>query len=129
MSSSIVRMTSVCSLVLACILSTGCSMGIPGNGVLKTESRTVTEFEKVQGSGIGDIEIAFGDETSVEVTTDENLLEYVSTEVVDGTLKLKTTENISTTEGLKFSIVVPKLTEATVSGVGDIRIDQVKGDT
>ena len=79
---------------VACIpflLLAGCNFGLPGNGVSETQSRDVGAFESVSLLGLGDVEIRVGPDTSVEVTVDENLQEYVETTVEGGKLSIRAT--------------------------------------
>lgn len=116
-------------VILSASMLTGCSMGIPGNGIAKSETRVVTSFDKIRSSGIGELDIHYGDKNEVVVTVDENLMDYVTTEVEDGVLKLNTTESINTSLGLHFDITVTELSAVSLSGVGDLHLHEVRGDT
>lgn len=111
------------------LLSTGCNSGIPGNGISKSETRTVGTFDKIDARGIGEFHVHYGAQPEVVVTVDENLLEYITTEVEDGTLTLGTSEGISTKVGLKFDITVTELSEVQLSGVGDLKLDEARGES
>jgi hypothetical protein len=53
------------------------------------------------------------------------LLEFVTSEVVDGKLTLKVTENIRPTKNLEFEIVTDKLSEAEMSGAAVLKVDSI----
>lgn len=100
---------------------------IPGSGTDKTEDRPVSQFDKIDLSGFGTARIQFGSEPSLKVTCDDNLLEFIQTEVEDGTLKLEVVENIKPSNGIQFDIVVTELTSVGVSGAANVDIDSFRG--
>ncbi|MFO1065671.1 MAG: head GIN domain-containing protein [Pirellulales bacterium] len=90
---------------------------IPGSGTIKQETRTVTAFDSitVAGSGILIIESgATGPECTVEC--DDNLLEYIETEVKDGTLVVHHTKNIGPTQELALKIKSDHVKKVTLAG-------------
>lgn len=109
----------LCSLWLC----TGCNLlgkSIPGSGVIKRESRQVAEFSKVSfAAGSGDIQVIAGaEQAACEIECDDNLLQYVTTEVVGDELRirLRDTSLILPTKGLKLAIQVPKLSGVELAG-------------
>lgn len=93
-------------LALACILpATGCSIriggwklgssAIQGNGIVATEERVIDEFDSVDVSGALQIELSLGSDPTLSITADENLLEIIDTQVVDGKLIVTSTDSYS----------------------------------
>ena len=113
----------------ACTLFVGCSIGIQGNGVAATDTREVSDFEGVKASGVASVTITVGQPKSVTVNVDENLMEYVETTVENNQLVISTSKSISPSLGLKVEITVPTLSEASVSGVGDIKVVDAAGES
>ena len=74
------------------VVSSACSAILPGtingSGDIVTESRDVSGFDKVALAGFGDVTIEVGDEESLTVSTDDNIMPYVTTEVKNNTLVL-----------------------------------------
>ncbi|MEQ1906379.1 MAG: head GIN domain-containing protein [Pirellulaceae bacterium] len=109
----------VCALMIACA---GCDlrfMGGPkvvGSGVIKTETRTISDFERIEFKGGGKIEFAAGDATKCEVEIDDNILGLITTEVVDGTLVISNTESYQTSKGLTVRLATKSLTGVSISG-------------
>jgi len=56
------------------------------------------------------------------------VLEYVTSEVGNNTLRLKNTKNYSTTEPVKFKISVPDLDGLSVNGAGHIDVKGMNND-
>lgn len=122
------RLPALAILLSPLLMLTGCETGIPGNGIKKSEMRAVGTFHEIDTSGIGDLNIQFGDKTEVVVTTDENLLEYITAEVEDGRLKLGVSENISSRLGIHYDITVTELDQVALSGAGSIKLSGATGD-
>lgn len=95
---------------------------VKGNGKLTTESRTVTEFEKVGVAGSFDVLLVQGREGEITVEAEENLMQYIITEVKSGHLKIKTKKGISlrSTKGIKITVGYDDLNAVSLAGSGDI---------
>ena len=98
------------------VLATGCHLvGIQGNGHIKTDERPVSPFANIDVRGAFTIEWQSG-APSLRITTDENLLAYIDTNVSGDTLHLRTREQIRPTHGVKVFISSPTRTGARISG-------------
>lgn len=62
------------------------SSGRRGSGRERTEERSLESFHSVKVSGKVSAVVVIGDEPSITVSTDDNLLEFVRTEVRKGVL-------------------------------------------
>ncbi len=113
------------------LLASGCNVLQPrvsGSGVAQTEFRQVAPFNEIKLAGIGTVNVVAGQQQSLEVTTDDNLLSRVETEVENGRLKIKTNGNIRPRTGLVVNVAVPELAAAKVSGAGKLNVDGVQGE-
>lgn len=110
-------------------LLAGCSVfmsacmfiGIAGSGKIVTEPRTVSGFSAVSLSGSGRVVVEQTGTESLTVTTDDNLLPYIRTEVHGNTLELGTKDpmtNLNPTEDIVFKLTVKKLDDVRISGSG-----------
>ncbi|MEQ3691782.1 MAG: head GIN domain-containing protein [Flavobacterium sp.] len=80
----------------SCNLNANFGNGIDGSGNVITEKRNINqEFTKITASTGVNVIVEQGSPTEVEVETDDNLIEYVVTEVENGTLKVKIEGNIN----------------------------------
>ncbi len=70
--------------------SIGCgSPPVTGSGVPKSEDRNLSEsIQSISLYGIGQMKVIIGDQASLKVTADENMLQYVTSEVKDGRLSV-----------------------------------------
>jgi hypothetical protein len=111
----------VCS---ASALSGGCVIldAVDGSGKITTESRPVAGFSEVSLSGIGQAVIEQTGTESLTVTTDDNLLPYVRTEVRGSTLELALKDGMTSlrpSSGIVFHVTAKTLEHLRVSGSGE----------
>lgn len=136
-------LTLVMSLAIGCILlastATDALAGshgwfghknwLKGSGDLVTEERTTDEFSAIKVSGSFDIFVTIGEKQSIKVTFDDNLIEYVETEVRHGRLEISIDKSYSTRSRNRIDIVVPNLEEIYYSGSGDSEVSGLKGES
>lgn len=96
--------------------------GVQGSGVAATQSRVLGTFSSLDLAGSNDITVAVGGRQSVVVHADSNLLRYVTTRVVAGTLVIGTTGSFTTKSPMSVEISVPSLAAVTLSGSGEISV-------
>lgn len=102
---------------------------IKGSGVTKVEKREVSGFKKIEVSGAIEVEVTAQKDFSVDVEADDNLLEYVKTEVDGETLKIYTKSRIWKHNKIRVTISMPELTETEVSGASKITANNIKTDS
>src|SRR5215208_2068972 len=119
-------MRNLLLILLLTVLAAGCHHGmrtdITGSGKRAMEKRQVAAFTSISTEGAFNIEVACQKGPSLEVEGDDNVLEYVSTEVSNNVLRLKNTKGYSVGELVKVKISVPNLEALSVSGAGRIEI-------
>jgi len=71
--------------------------------------------------------VTVGGEQSVEVTGDDNLLEFIRTEVSDGELRISRARSLRTREPSSVTITVPSLEAVEVIGSGDAELRGMDG--
>jgi hypothetical protein len=115
-------------VLVACVaLAVGCRwMGIRGNGHIKTEERTIAAFAEIDAAGAFVIEWQSGP-PALHITTDENLLPYVESEVSGGTLRLRTHEQIWPTHGIRVLMSSQTKAGARISGAVRLTAKQLTG--
>lgn len=118
-------MKNLSILIAATLLVSSCNVingtGVTGNGNIRTEKRSPGNFNAVKTSGSIDVEINNGNAYSVAVENDDNLLQYVVTEVNDGTLNVRYKEGYSINDDhAKVYVTAPSLDKLSISGSGDI---------
>lgn len=101
---------------------------VEGSGVLKTEKREVPGFSKIDGSGAINVEIVIQNDFSVEVEADDNLLQYIKTEVSGDTLKIYSEGRISRKNPVNVKIGMPSIEGLEINGASKATAANIKGD-
>ena len=123
-------MKNLSIIAAAAILISSCNVingtGVTGNGNIRTEKRSTGNFNAVKASSSIDIEIKSGDAYSVSVENDDNILQYVVTDVNDGTLNVHYKDGYSiNNDHAKVYVTAPSLDKLSISGSGDIATTNV----
>lgn len=107
-----------------------------GNGVEGTEARDVGEFEGIVSQSQVDVMVTIGDEPSIEISCDENLLDDIETLRRDGDLVVRTRSQgvgrfvqIEPTLDCVAYVVVPDLERATSTGSSTMELEGEYGLT
>ena len=109
------------------LVSASCRWGgIMGNGHVITDNRPVSDFSEFQADGGFEIEWHNGP-PSLSITTDENLLRYISNENVDHQLRLHSRGNLWPTHHTKVSISSPSREGAKLTGAARLTANHLSG--
>lgn len=93
-----------------------CVDSIDGNGNVINETRKVSSFDKIDISGGYEVILNQGDIESLELEVDENLIEYITTEVKSNILYISSKELFGKAKSLKLYITVVDINYIDVSG-------------
>jgi hypothetical protein len=104
---------------------------IEGSGNVIEESRNVQGFNEISLRGFGDLIIEQGDKESLVVEAEDNLLAYIDTEVRGSTLIIDMEDGISfdSTEPIRYYLTVKDLREISISGFGNVDLDNLSTDS
>jgi len=100
-----------------------------GSGVPMTQSRDVTPFTSIELAGSNNLVVRVGEEQSVVVKADDNLIDRVTTQVQSGTLVIGNNGSFSTESPMSVDVTVPTLDALTLSGSGNIAIDGIEAES
>jgi Putative auto-transporter adhesin, head GIN domain len=116
------HMLTACALaVVALVGLSGCT-ALRGSGQVVTEDRPVSDVGTVQLSGIGRLEVTQGSPAKLTVETDDNLMQYVSTEVKGDRLIISVKSF-----GLPIALIEPSTTIIYRLQVSEPRALQLSG--
>ena len=119
--------TTIAFLAALLLVAAGCRWGgIMGNGHIVTENRSVTDFSEIEADGGFYIEWRNGP-PSLSITTDENLLRYISNENVYHRLRLHSRGNLWPTHHISVAISSPTRTGARLTGAARLTASQLTG--
>jgi len=118
--------------LLLLLVATGCHHGrfteIKGNGKRELQKRQVAPFTSISTNGAFTIEVICQKDLSLEIEGDENVLDFVKTEVGNNILRLENRQNYSTSEPIRVRISVPNLEGLSVNGAGHIDVKGMKNE-
>lgn len=118
-------------LALAAILTvTACNAVLIGSGDVITETKQVSDFERISLEGLGEVRVDQGGSETLMVETYENVMGLVTAEVEGGTLilGLKEGSGIILPRRLIFHVAVDDLTGLAVAGSGGIEAETIRAD-
>lgn len=110
----------VVGLALAVAACDDGGTGVRGSGTVVSEERDVSEFDRIALEGGGELSITVGDGESLLLSAEDNLLPLLTTEVRDGRLELSSSESISPTRPIVYTIEARELAGVSVTGSGDV---------
>jgi len=93
---------------------------VKGSGPSIEKVINISDFKAIDVSGGFDVILVQGSTESLTLTAQENLFEYITTRVENGTLKIYTHHNIWSTRPMKARISFKDIKGLKVSGGGDI---------
>ena len=109
-------------------LDWGWGKSVAGSGNIKTENRTVSGFSTISLNLPAMVELRQGDNESLTIETDDNLIPLIETVVEDGKLKLRPMERNTNfkTKTMKIVVNFKNIDALSVAGSGDFRADGLK---
>ncbi|WP_299528748.1 head GIN domain-containing protein [Ulvibacterium sp.] len=114
-------------LLLAFTVSCTAQWGrrIKGNGNTVTIERSTGDYDAIAVSGWFDVNLVDGNEGELTLKGEDNLLEYIKTEVKNGKLVIKTEKGVNLkpskwNEGIVITVPVESVSSISLSGSGDI---------
>jgi hypothetical protein len=93
---------------------------VKGSGTKATETRTLSQFSKVELEGAMDVFVSQGTNESVRIEADDNILKLITTEIKNGELELSTSESISPVTPIKVWVTTRSLEGLSIAGSGTI---------
>ncbi|NCO64051.1 MAG: DUF2807 domain-containing protein [Flavobacteriales bacterium] len=116
-------------LIIACLFfatETYAQWGkaIKGNGNLTTVTRSISDYDGISCAGSFDYILVEGSEGNITIEGEENLMEYIITEVKENTLivKVKDRTNLKTSlkKSIKITIPFKDIDKVSLAGSGDL---------
>ena len=115
-------------IILLAVIQVQCSNAqifgkkVKGNGNVTAIEKQVGTYQSISVAGSFDVELVQGDEGLIEVSIEDNLVEFLEIENNDGHLKIKWKEftNIQTSKGVAIKVPVADLDKITLAGSGEI---------
>lgn len=95
---------------------------VSGNRQITTETRHIGGYDKVSITGAFKVKIVPGTPGKIQVTADENLLEYIETYTKGSRLVIRVNPDFSISHYTKLDVVVPAdyLSQISLTGSGEV---------
>ena len=128
------RMNLLIGLFFATLMIMACSLAgfgtVRGSGNVVEESRAVSGVTGVELATLGNLTIELGDKESIRIEAEDNLMDYLETDVLAGTLRIKTQNGIrlSPTRPVNYYLTVKSLEDISISSSGDIQAPDLEAD-
>lgn len=115
----------VLAVTIAILTFSACTSGqyrktVYGNHNVVTKERKAGSFSSVKASSGVDVFLKQGDDESISVEADENLQEYIMTEVRSGELNVYTDANIRESERMRVYVTMREIKSVKTTSAGNI---------
>lgn len=94
--------------------------GVEGKGPIVTKTLNLDDFNSFTLAISGDVYFQQGNQQSIKVEGQQNIIDLLSTEVKKDHWKIKFDQNVSRVKGLKIYITMSDLTYVGLSGSGNV---------
>jgi len=101
---------------------------IKGSGIAKTEIRTLGSFNVLDVEYAGAIEVRSQGQESLTISGDDNIVQFITTEVKNGTLYIRDPEGYSPQQKLQIIVSTPDVKRFVFDGVGEANLSNIKND-
>ena len=106
--------------LLAIVFLCSCDQ-MSGSGNIVTEKRETGDFKGISAGGAFEVEVKIGPDTEVKVEADDNIMQYIETEVRGGVLRIETQDGINFNDAhFKVYVTTPELNRVNSSGASHV---------
>jgi len=116
-----------CLLLIACdpVNDNHNDRVVNGTGPIVSQILNVSSFERIENAGVANIYVSIGSPQFVRLKAQQNIIDVLTYEVIDNTFKIGIEKNISIgqSEDIIFEIVVSKLSDISIFGVGSYELE------
>ncbi|MDH3698865.1 MAG: DUF2807 domain-containing protein [Flavobacteriaceae bacterium] len=92
-----------------------------GEGAVVMQSRTIADpFTEIKSSIFADILVTQGAQEDIILEGQQNILDQINTEVINGELHIELDRCISIVQAVKVHITIPDIESLELEGVGDV---------
>ena len=123
-------MSTLVRIIVSLIISlffTSClnfGEGIKGNGNVETEERPVSdEFTVIKASEGLDVFVTQNDKASITVEADENIIDFIRTDIQGDVLNIHLEERVGRAESKKILVALPHITRLETSSGAELETD------
>jgi len=95
-----------------------------GTGPIVIKTLDLSSFNKIENTGMADFNITIGSPQSVVLKAQQNIIDVMTYEVVNQSLKIGLDKNVTIEdyEDIRFEITIPEIKDIELTGVGDFEL-------
>lgn len=109
-------------LFSSCQFSVDLGDSVKGSGNVTTVNRPVSgEFTNIEVSRGIDVQVMQSEAVSIEVKADDNIVDLITTDIVDGTLKITLEKSVKNTKSKHVYVSLPKIESLRTSSGASIK--------
>lgn len=122
------RLSNTIKFLLLAVVLTGCGHSVAGSGQVKTTTSQVSGAANVKFFGQGQLLISQGDSDSLSITTDDNLLPLLGSNLQGEILTLdqKSGAQLKPSKDIEYKLQLKALEALDWSGVGKVALRDIK---
>jgi hypothetical protein len=106
--------------MFSAFLLTACAFGVDGSGKVTAETRALEKFSGVELKNAANVYITQGETQEVKIEAEDNLVQFITTEVKNNELVIDCKENITSHEPINVYITVKDLCLVELTGSGNM---------
>jgi hypothetical protein len=127
---SIILALMISSMACQISINTGGNNQVTGSGNVVQEERPISGVTAVTVANQGDLQIELGDEERLVIEAEDNLMEYLKSDVRNGRLILETrpSVNLRNTKPIRYTLTVKLLEGLSTSSSGNINAPTLEGE-
>jgi hypothetical protein len=117
----VIPLIATMALLTSCVVNPKAFNPVRGSGIVKTETRAVSGFTQVTLNLVGKLYIERGTSESLSISSDDNILPLIRSEVRNGvlTIDLDRATNLMQVNDLTYRISVKNLDGLSVNGAAE----------
>jgi hypothetical protein len=124
------RLASLCLGAVVLLNCSGCLVNLPtvvGSGAVVDQAFEATDFDQIEVHSTFDVAVRLGPMRAVEVSADDNLMEYIEVKERGRVLEIGLSRNIQIRDGtLRATVMVPRLTAVSANGASKVLLDDLE---
>ncbi|MDR0908416.1 MAG: DUF2807 domain-containing protein [Spirochaetaceae bacterium] len=125
-----IKVYRLVTIVLVSLFAFSACNTIHGNGKIVNSNRTVNDFTGIMITGAANVNINFSNSYNVNIRTDSNVQDYLTTSVdSNGALAIGTSGKSLSFVTLEIEITMPKLKNISVNGAAKIKLGSGNGES
>jgi len=120
MKKTILKLTTILLLFIFSSCSDDDDVNVTGSGNIITEERNIDSFNEVNSPSSINVTILFGNDQNIEVSADDNIINFVETTVINDILIVDLKSGNYNNITVNVTLTIPNLTALTNSGSGNM---------